>query len=147
MLLAHLERGVDQRLYLGVVGDLPQRQGFLRRDERRQALTSGPTANKPTLRVGPDGYGCRVATQVSVDLPSRPDSPAAARRALKGLEEHLGRDLLARVQLVVTELVANSYQSRDRRPVRVAVEVKDGTVRGVVTDTAPASTGRPATPR
>ena len=87
-----------------------------------------------------------MAAQVSVDLPSRPDSPAAARRALKGLEEHLGRDLLARVQLVVTELVANSYQHATGAPVRVAVEVRDGTVRGVVTDTGPGFDRPPGDP-
>jgi anti-sigma regulatory factor (Ser/Thr protein kinase) len=74
---------------------------------------------------------------VSVDLPSRPDSPAAARRALKGLEQHLGRDLLARVQLVVTELVANSYRHATGAPVRVAVDVSERSVRGEVSDTGP----------
>jgi anti-sigma regulatory factor (Ser/Thr protein kinase) len=78
-----------------------------------------------------------VAPEVSVDLPSRPDSPAAARRALKGLEQALGRDLLARVQLVVTELVANSYRHANGAPVRVEVAVQSGGVRGEVTDTGP----------
>lgn len=78
-----------------------------------------------------------MAPQVSVDLPSRPDSPAAARRALKGLEEALGRDLLARVQLVVTELVANSYRHATGAPVRVDVNVQEGNVRGEVSDTGP----------
>ena len=53
------------------------------------------------------------------------------------LEEPLGRDLLARVQLVVTELVANSYRHATGAPVRVAVHVTEAGVRGEVTDTGP----------
>lgn len=87
-----------------------------------------------------------MAPQVSVDLPSRPDSPAAARRALKGLEEALGRDLLARVQLVVTELVANSYRHATGAPVRVAVSVDEASVRGEVSDTGPGFDQPPADP-
>ena len=81
-----------------------------------------------------------------MDLPSRPDSPAAARRALSELESALGRDLLARVQLVVTELVANSYRHATGAPVRVDVRVTDTGVRGEVADSGPGFDPAPADP-
>lgn len=52
---------------------------------------------------GPPDHG----TSVAVELPCRLDSLAAARREVAKLESEIGRGLMARVRVVVTEIVSS----------------------------------------
>ncbi len=71
----------------------------------------------------------------SVDLPSRPESAAVARaevgRRLTGKVEH---DVLARLGLLVTELVTNGVKHADGDWVRVEVSVRPEQIRAEVID-------------
>lgn len=79
-------------------------------------------------RAGPE------PATVSVSLPSGLDAPASARRALQALEGVVAHAVLARVRLVVTELVANSVKHAESDAIRVEVSAQDGVVRGEVAD-------------
>jgi signal transduction histidine kinase len=71
---------------------------------------------------------------VSLHLPSRPDSPMTARHKLVDLERSLPPETMAKLRLLVTELVANSVRHAGGTPVEVTVTVGDDHVRAEVSD-------------
>jgi signal transduction histidine kinase len=71
---------------------------------------------------------------VSLHLPSRPDSPMTARHKLVDLERSLPPETMAKLRLLVTELVANSVRHAGGTPVEVTVTVSDDHVRAEVSD-------------
>lgn len=71
---------------------------------------------------------------VSLHLPSRPDSPTAARRGLGDVERALHPETMAKLRLLVTELVANSVRHARGTPIDVTVTLDEQTVRGEVSD-------------
>jgi signal transduction histidine kinase len=73
-------------------------------------------------------------TAVSLHLPSRPDSPMTARHKLVDLERSLPPDTMAKLRLLVTELVANSVRHAGGTPVDVTVTVDEDRVRAEVSD-------------
>ena len=75
-----------------------------------------------------------MAPAVSLHLPSRPDSPSAARRGLDEIERDLHPETMAKLRLLVTELVANSVRHARGTPIDVTVTISDETVRAEVSD-------------
>lgn len=71
---------------------------------------------------------------VTIELPSRPDSAHAARRALARLEPTVDHNVLARARLLVTELVTNSVKYADATGICVEVIAHPGLLRGEVLD-------------
>src|SRR4051794_9775817 len=71
---------------------------------------------------------------VKLHLPSRPDSPMTARHRLGELEPALAPETMAKLRLLVTELVANSVRHARGTPIEVTVTVDDATVRAEVSD-------------
>jgi anti-sigma regulatory factor (Ser/Thr protein kinase) len=71
---------------------------------------------------------------LSLELASKRDSPARARRALTTLERSVDHRVLAKARLLVTELVANSVHHAPGRPILVEVALADGTLRAEVSD-------------
>ena len=71
---------------------------------------------------------------INIELPSRPDSPRDARSAITGLDGLVGHEILARLRLLVTELVANSVKHAHGAPIRLVVAASPEVVRTTVTD-------------
>lgn len=71
---------------------------------------------------------------VTLHLPSSPDSPMIARRRLVALERTLAPETMAKLRLLVTELVANSVRHASGTPIDVKVTVDETCVRTEVTD-------------
>ena len=75
-----------------------------------------------------------------VELAHDPDSPAAARRALGDLADHLPRRRLQDAQLLVSELVTNAIRHAgldDGDTITLSVEASDGALRIEVSDPGP----------
>src|SRR3982750_835468 len=62
-------------------------------------------------------------------LPSRPDSPMTARHSLVDIEGSVPPETMAKLRLLVTELVANSVRHARGTPVEVTVWLGDDVVR------------------
>jgi anti-sigma regulatory factor (Ser/Thr protein kinase) len=74
---------------------------------------------------------------LTLHLPSRPDSPMTARHSLVELESELAPETMAKLRLLVTELVANSVRHARGTPVDVTVSVTDELVHTDVSDGGP----------
>jgi len=75
-----------------------------------------------------------------IDLGHDPDSPAAARRALGDLADHLPRRRLQDAQLLVSELVTNAIRHAgldDGDTITLSVEASDRALRIEVSDPGP----------
>ncbi len=75
-----------------------------------------------------------------VDLAHDPDSPAAARRALGDLADHLPRRRLQDAELLVSELVTNAIRHAgldDGDTITLSVEASDRALRIEVSDPGP----------
>jgi anti-sigma regulatory factor (Ser/Thr protein kinase) len=72
--------------------------------------------------------------EVTLHLPSRPDSPMTARRSLADLEGTLPPETMAKLRLLVTELVANSVRHARGTPIHVTVRLDRDVVRTDVSD-------------
>ena len=75
-----------------------------------------------------------MAPTVVLELPTQPESPAAARNALEQLEDHLPASVMARTRLLLTELVANSVKYAPGEGVRIRVTLSGHTRRAEVAD-------------
>jgi anti-sigma regulatory factor (Ser/Thr protein kinase) len=75
--------------------------------------------------------------RVTLDLPLGLDAPAAARRALDGIEHGLGPEFEYTVKLLISELVTNSVQHCGDGHVQLDIEALDGAVRVDVIDCGP----------
>lgn len=71
---------------------------------------------------------------LTLHLPSRPDSPMTARHSLAELERELAPETMAKLRLLVTELVANSVRHARGTPVDLTVSLTDELVRTDVSD-------------
>ena len=71
---------------------------------------------------------------MDLHLPSRPDSPMTARHSLVQLESELPPETMARLRLLVTELVANSVRHARGTPISVSVTLDAERVRTEVSD-------------
>jgi anti-sigma regulatory factor (Ser/Thr protein kinase) len=76
----------------------------------------------------------RPLATVALQLESRPDSPMTARHRLSELESTLDPETMAKLRLLVTELVANSVRHARGTPVDVKVVVIGQIVRVDVSD-------------
>lgn len=85
------------------------------------------------MLVDRSGPGDASATRVEVDLPCRTDSPGIARARLEPLERRLDHNLMARIRLLVTELVANSVRRAEGDSIHVVIEVRPDSVRSEIT--------------
>jgi anti-sigma regulatory factor (Ser/Thr protein kinase) len=75
-----------------------------------------------------------MSATLSVELPRTPEAPLLARRALDGLADSLGPDVLPDVRLLVTELVSNSVKYGGDGPVRLEVRASAERVRAEIID-------------
>jgi anti-sigma regulatory factor (Ser/Thr protein kinase) len=71
---------------------------------------------------------------LTLHLPSRPDSPMTARHELVELERELAPETMAKLRLLVTELVANSVRHARGTPIDVTVTLSADLVRVDVSD-------------
>jgi two-component sensor histidine kinase len=71
---------------------------------------------------------------VNLHLPSRPDSPMTARHSLVELEGTVPPETMAKLRLLVTELVANSVRHARGTPIAVTVRLDGELVRAEVSD-------------
>jgi anti-sigma regulatory factor (Ser/Thr protein kinase) len=71
---------------------------------------------------------------LTLQLPSRPDSPMTARHSLVDLEHDLQPEMMAKLRLLVTELVANSVRHARGTPIEVTVSFTANLVRTEVSD-------------
>ena len=71
---------------------------------------------------------------LAFDLPSDTEAPAQARAALAPLAQHMSRDAFDDLNLMVTELVANSVVHGPARGISVAISLDAGLVRGEIRD-------------
>jgi anti-sigma regulatory factor (Ser/Thr protein kinase) len=78
-----------------------------------------------------------TAHRVTLDLPLAVDAPAAARRALDGIEHGLGPEFEYTVKLLISELVTNAVQHCGDGHVQIDIEALDGTIRVDVVDCGP----------
>lgn len=86
------------------------------------------------------------AHHVALELPCRADSPAVARREMVRLEPELGHAVVARVRVVVTEMVSNCVWSASGGSVRVEVTARPSTIRGEVVELDAERGSRPPDP-
>ena len=75
-----------------------------------------------------------TAPAVALRLPSRHDSPMTARHSLGELERALPPETMAKLRLLVTELVANSVRHARGTPIDVTVAIDGDSVRAEVSD-------------
>src|SRR5436190_15074064 len=75
---------------------------------RRAAREYGRGLADPTSDEARPAYPPGPPATVTLHLPSRPDSPMTARHRLGAVEPALVPETMARLRLLVTELVANS---------------------------------------
>jgi anti-sigma regulatory factor (Ser/Thr protein kinase) len=106
-----------------VVGCAAQR---LRSKVVRLSDQDSPYAS-PASEVG-------ARAEVKLHLPSRPDSPMTARHSLSELERSLAPETMAKLRLLVTELVANSVRHARGTPINVTVTVSGDLLRTEVSD-------------
>ena len=71
---------------------------------------------------------------VALRLPSRPDSPMTARHSLRELEGRVPPETMAKLRLLVTELVANSVRHARGTPIGVTVTLHEHALRAEVSD-------------
>jgi anti-sigma regulatory factor (Ser/Thr protein kinase) len=71
---------------------------------------------------------------LKLHLPSRPDSPTTARHRLVDLERELAPETMAKLRLLVTELVANSVRHARGTPIELSVSLTEDLVRADVSD-------------
>jgi two-component sensor histidine kinase len=71
---------------------------------------------------------------VTLHLPSRPDSPMTARHRLVEIEPALEPETMAKLRLLVTELVANSVRHARGTPIDMTLTVHEASVRVDVSD-------------
>src|SRR4051794_18216573 len=71
---------------------------------------------------------------VTLHLPSKPDSPMTARHSLVELVPELAPETMAKLRLLVTELVANSVRHARGTPIELTVSLTDDLVRTDVSD-------------
>jgi anti-sigma regulatory factor (Ser/Thr protein kinase) len=73
--------------------------------------------------------------QFSFQFPPADDAPAQARAALEVFDQILSAEVLEDLQLVVSELVANSVKFGPKRPITLALTIGlEGVVTGEVID-------------
>jgi anti-sigma regulatory factor (Ser/Thr protein kinase) len=73
--------------------------------------------------------------QFSFQFPPAEDAPSQARAALEVFDQILSPDVLEDLQLVVSELVTNSVKFGPKRPITLALAIRnDGVVKGEVID-------------
>jgi anti-sigma regulatory factor (Ser/Thr protein kinase) len=73
--------------------------------------------------------------QFSFQFPPADDAPAQARGALEVFDQILAPEVLEDLQLVVSELVANSVKFGPKRSITLSLQIEGGgTVRGEVID-------------
>lgn len=77
--------------------------------------------------------GDASAVRVEVELPCRPDSPSVARARLEPLERELDHNLVARIRLLVTELVGNFVRRAEGDSMHVVIEALSNHVRAEIT--------------
>jgi len=95
-----------------------------------------PLADKPLPEARPANPTGPQAG-ITLHLPSSPDSPMIARRRLAALERTLAPETMAKLRLLLTELVANSVRHARGTPIDVIVTLDDHLVRTEVTDGGP----------
>jgi len=66
-----------------------------------------------------------VSSTVIFDIPRDPRAPAAARRAIEGLNGHIAPDVAHDVKLLVSELITNSVKYGGHGSVGLKVETDD----------------------
>lgn len=86
------------------------------------------------LRNGAGESATGETNSIDAVYPSRRDSPGKARAALGALEPGVGHNLLARLRLVVTELVANSVEHSHGTSIHFDLLALPWLIRGEVTD-------------
>lgn len=111
-------------------------------------------ATAPEVAAGPSGG--RIATvapeavdlelRLTMELPSRAESPHTPRQALAQLESSVDRPALARVRLIVTELVASSVRHARGDSIALTVWTGASLLRGRVTDGGSGFTVDPPAP-
>jgi anti-sigma regulatory factor (Ser/Thr protein kinase) len=92
------------------------------------------TEQPPIEAARPAEAEAGAPAEVTLHLPSRPDSPMTARRSLADLERTVDPEAMAKLRLLVTELVANSVRHARGTPIDVAVSLTDDVIRTDVTD-------------
>jgi two-component sensor histidine kinase len=95
----------------------------------------------------PDLTPSDSAAHVALDLPCRPDSPAAARREMDRLEPVLDHAAMTRVRVIVTELVSNCVWNTGGSSVVVDVDASPSFVRGEVVELDSNREPRPPDPQ
>jgi anti-sigma regulatory factor (Ser/Thr protein kinase) len=90
-------------------------------------------ADQRSQKAGPAVAAGPLAS-VALHLDSRPDSPMTARHSLVDLESTLDPETMAKLRLLVTELVANSVRHARGTPIDVKVTVHERIVRTDVSD-------------
>ena len=90
--------------------------------------------------------GDRAAqARTSFSVGGGPEAAAEARAAIAPLRDRLGKDLACDLELLVSELVTNSYRhsGAEERPIGVDVTVSEDLVRGEVVDQGPGFRAEP----
>ena len=72
------------------------------------------------------------AAELVVELAPDPRSGHVARDAVSSLAEHLHPETMAKVRLLVTELVVAALAPAENHPLRLEVRLADGVVRAVL---------------
>jgi hypothetical protein len=70
--------------------------------------------------------------EVVVALAPDPRSGQTARRSLDDLADHLSPETMAKLRLLVTELVVAALAPAENRELRLSVRVEDGTIRAEI---------------
>ncbi|MDQ3935717.1 MAG: hypothetical protein M3340_13915 [Actinomycetota bacterium] len=97
-----------------------------------------PLGDRPSVR----------ADEVVVELPPTPDAGSLARRAVTSLDERLHPETMAKLRLLVTELVVAALGPAQTEGLRLTVRLDGEVVRAELGPSrAGASFARPAEPR
>jgi hypothetical protein len=75
--------------------------------------------------------------EVVVELAPHPRSGQVAREAVDALAASLHPETMAKVRLLVTEIVVAALDPAENRPLRLAVRVEEGIVRAGIAGAAP----------
>jgi len=100
---------------------------------RRAGSIVGGLAEQTSDEARPENPAGTPAA-LTLHLPSRPDSPMTARHELIELERELAPETMAKLRLLVTELVANSVRHARGTPIDVTVSLTEDLVRVEVSD-------------